>query len=357
MKFRQYLILLLLTGASGYLGYVTRPRVSPILASTEGHLVEQVVSPQERLAAILQQPDGTESDEDLKKLSEELAPTDPESAARALMQCNEMPRWRGLLERLSQEDPAALLRLAAETTELRFLNDLRAYHLKAQHAADPEGLLEKASTIQNTTRFSLNQWAVEAIAKENPTRAIEVAQGLSPGLHQTVILNHALTAAMTEDPQTTLRWISSNMDDLQTMQVYLAFRDYQKSHPQQTKEVILAAPPELQRALVEVTMVRTEEPATAQLGFLRSLPSNLRDAGLRAIFSVSTRAEIMPKLSPEERPIGVEMTTFWTPEQDQAAWLDTLQSPEDKAAAARVIPHLLFATEEQKTALLQRLQQ
>ena len=356
MKFRQYLILLLLTGASGYLGYVTRPRVSPILANTEGHLVEQVVSPQERLAAILQQPDGTESDEDLRKLSEQLTPTDPESAARALMLCDEMPRWRDLLERLCQEDPAALPRLAAEATELRFLNDLRAYHLKAQYSADPEGLLEKASAIQNTTRFSLNQWAVEAIAKENPTRAIEVAQGLSPGFHKAVIVNRALTAAMAEDPQATLRWISSNIDDLHTMQVQLAFRDYQKSQPQQIKEVILAAPPEQQRALIETAMVCSEEPAEAQLEFLRSLPSNLRDAGLRAIFLVSMQAEILPKLSPEERPIGVEMTTFWTPEQDQAAWLNTLQSPEDKAAAARVIPHLMFATEEQKAALLQRLQ-
>jgi hypothetical protein len=360
MKFLPQLILLLITAASMVLGYCTKQPLT-VLVRTEPS-VEQLAnrhvterSPHDRLGEILRQPAGSISDEELQNISEALAPTDPESAAQALLLCKTRPHWTEILGRLSQENPVALIRLLREAKELRFRNDLEAYLLKAQFAADPEGLFQKALTVQNGTRSKLLLWAVEALSKTSPSLAIAQAQSLAPGIAKVTIMNRALRAAMEEDPQGTLRWIAGNHEELNSFQLGWAVVEYQKAHPDLVQKLISSAPEAMQRELTGAVMVGMHGPTESKLDFLRSLPPNLRDAALRTIPADTLRTDILPKLTPEERPAAIEMTTWWTSKEDQAAWLDTLETQEDKAAAARMIPYLPFIDEEPKAAWLRRL--
>lgn len=365
MKYLPHLMLLLITATGIAIGYFTTPRPIPqvavsapaVITTKTDNVAERSAS--ERLAEFLQQPRGTIPDKILKNLSDELAPSDPESAVRALMLCETWKPLGDLLERLSNEDPSALQRLLSEAKELRFRNYLEAYLLKVQFSGNPLGLLRKAETVQNKMRTRLTLWAVESLSKENPSLALEEARNLAPGTARMSILKVALKPAMEEDPQSTLRWLAQNGGEHTTFQVVDAMIEYHAKHPERTKELIINAPAEMQRDLVEGAMVRLilSNNSEAMLQFLIGFPPHIQSHVIRTIPGDVLEKEILPKLSTETRQAAIEKITWNHDNKDLPTWIDTLQTQEDKDSAARVIPHLPFVEEEQKSALLQRLKQ
>ena len=365
MKYLHHITLLLITATGMAIGFFTAPRPIPhtqgapsapagITTKTD-NVAERSAS--ERLAEILQQPRGTTPDKILENLSDELAPSDPESAVRALMLCQTRNPLGDLLERLSNEDPSALQRLLSEAKELRFRNYLEAYLLKVQFSGNPQGLLRKAETVQNKMRTRLTLWAVESLSKENPSLALEEARNLAPGTARMSILKLAMEPAMEEDPQGTLRWLAQNAGEHTTFQVVDAMIEYHAKHPERTKELIINAPAEIQRDLVEGAMVRLilSDTSEALLQFLNGFPPHIQSHVIRTIPGDVLEKAILPKLPTETRQAAIEKITWNHDNEDLPTWIDTLQTQEDKDAAVRVIPHLPFMEEEQKTALLQKL--
>ena len=167
----------------------------------------------------------------------------------------------------------------------------------------------------------------------------------------------ALKPAMEEDPQSTLRWLAQNAGEHTTFQIADAMNEYHAKHPERTKELIINAPAEMQRDLVEGAMVRLilSDNSEAMLQFLNGFPPHIQSHVIRTIPGDVLEKEILPKLPTETRLAAIEKITWGHDAEELPIWLDTLQTQEDKDAAARVIPHLPFVEEEQKSALLQRL--
>jgi hypothetical protein len=367
----------------------TSSAMAPTLQPTSMDPTPDALDPALQLADILTLPLSQRNDEALQKLSRLLLPQDPEAAFRAAM-----AQWgddrSGLgaaAEALVKKDPAAARRLLAECPDLRSKRTLEGYLMADEVSRNPREKLRWADeTLEGVVKQQAVAAGAAALAQLDPEAALEFAAELPPGTMKTNTSIKSLRATLGEDPARAVQWMLESVSKTERgIIAHAAFSGYAKDHPEAALALLPTLPGELQEALAWTILDSKIRAVKAPSEYfskaaeeIQNLPAESRLSVVRSlVWELSTSAEqegrTIPGLlsaikQPAERAAVIEtlMTLRFATDEgpaDQAAGkaaseqktLSLFQTPEDKKAAARVVPFFTNLTGTQRQDILNRL--
>lgn len=363
--------------------------MTPALLPASMAPTPDALDPALQLADILALPLSQRNDDALQKLSRLLLPQDPEAAFRAAM-----AQWgddrSGLgaaAEALVKKDPAAARRLLAECPDLRSKRTLEGYLMADEVSRNPREKLRWADeTLEGVVKQQAVTAGAAALAQLDPAAALEFAAELPPGTMKTNASIKSLSAALDKDPVRAVQWMLESVSKTERGNIARpAFSGYAKDHPEAALALLPTLPGELQEALAwtmldsKLRAVKAPSEYFAKAAEeIQNFPADSRLSVVRSlVWELSTSAEqegrTIPELlsaitQPTERAAVIEtlMTLHFATDKgpvDQAAdkaaseqkTLSLFQTPEDKQAAARVVPFFTNLTETQRQDILNRL--
>jgi hypothetical protein len=362
-------------------------RIAPASSALPGPLL---TDPASQLRAMLARPASERDDEALRKLSQLLLADDPEAAFRAAMALDDgRSEMRAAAAALVKEDPAAARRLVSECPDLRSRRILEAELIADEVSRDPLGKLRWAEeTLEGDVRRKVLNDGVIALAKQDPAAALDFVATLPPGIVKTNAAIRSLSYRMAQDPARALSWLDENTSASERRLISsLAFKVFARDSPEAAMALLPTLLAELRGHLASATLdgkIREiKDPAeyfAAAVDHMDKLPVENRLFAVRSLTSDvfmngHREGRTIPALlasvtEPASRAAVIEhLMTFWfspegigvhfDDEAEQAALdernLSLLQSPEDKQAAARVVPFFTDLTEARRQALLDRL--
>lgn len=393
--------LLAFASAFGVMRYFTIPvplKTSTISATGERDSVPRpaastpqgIASPDllSQLSAILALPPSQRNDEALSKLSELLLPDDPEAAFRA-----SMARWgyaRGLVlsaEALVKKDPAAARRLLADCPDLRSKSALMGAIMADEVRRNPREKLRWAEeTLEGEVKLKAVAAGSAALALLDPAAALEFAAGLPPGALKLGTSNKTLIAAFGKDPGVAMQWLREIPSRHERALLSgTSFWGFSRDHPETARATLPKLQGELQEAFGSAflanKLLAIKDPSeyfSKASNEIKSFPAEIRLPVIRTLaYDASNSDErdgrTIPKLlsvmtKPEERAAVIEtiMAARFSRNEDstgkspemlaaQQKTLGFLQTPEDKQAAARVVPFFTNLSDAQRQDLLHRL--
>ena len=393
--------LLAFASAFGLTRYFTIPvplKVSTFSSAAERNAVPRPAAPTapttapadllSQLSTILALPPSQRDDEVLSRLSNLLLPHDPEAAFRA-----SMARWvyaRGLVlsaEALVKKDPAAATRLLAECPDLRSKSALMGAIMAAEVRLNSrEKLCWADETLEGEVKLEAVAAGAASLAELDPAAALEFAAELPPGALKLGASNKSLIAAFGKDPDLAIQWLTEipSRHDRHLLSA-TSFSGFSQDHPEAASATLPKLQGELQEALgfamlnnkimaikdpSEYFSKASDElksfPAEIRLPVIRYMAEDAAISGERDGRTISGLLSVMTQ--PDERAAVIEsmMALRFSGDEGSAGksaetlsaeqkTLGFLQTPEDKQAAARVVPFFTNLSDAQRQDLLHRL--
>jgi hypothetical protein len=349
------------------------------------------VDPATQLLAMLALPASEQNDEALRKLAQILLPDDPEAACRACMACWGFAQsaFTKAADALVKKDPAAARRLLPECPDLRSRRVLEAALMADEVSRDPQNKLRWAE--QNLEGFVRRKALTDgtiALAKLDPTAALDFVAELPPGVEKTNAAIKSLIPAFAKDPAQAIQWLKENTNPGERDIInWCATSGFVRDFPEAAQALLPTLRGEALEALALATLNSKigaiKEPSeyfAKAADELRNLPTESRLSAVRSLtWQVTTSGEsegrTLPGLlasltEPAERAAVIEsaVTLRFASLNDpmdksaeavhlaaQEKTLSLLQTPQDRQAAARIVPFFNELTEAQKQNLLDRL--
>ena len=398
MKFTQPLIALLsFTSSFGIMCYFRAPaykktpealpivvmRKDPGLTAVPGP-AKAPSDPASELSTILSLPPSPRNDEALQKLGKLLLPEDPEAAFRAAM-----AQWgfnltalRAAAEALVKKDHAAAHRLVAECPDLRSKRMLEAAIMADEVSRNPREKLRWADeNLEGVVKQRAVTAGAAALAELDRAAALAFAAELPPGNMKTNIVRKALELTLKTEPATAIAWLRENASPMEfdTLSRGMFFAFHQAAGPEQTQKLLTSLPSDLQQPMAYAILVKhvtsQENPdavdfAANSKNAIQSFPPSMQDESVRTMIRVwaemnsGQEAALLSAVThPAQRVIVVEALMAQrfaqpasdVPEYSAEQTLSLFQTPEDKQAAARVVPFFTNLTETQRQDILSRL--
>lgn len=340
--------------------------------------------PGSELSAILSLPLSQKNDEALQKLGKLLLPQDPEAAFRAAM-----AQWgfnlsalRTAADALVKKDPAAAHRLLAECPDLRSKRILEASIMADEVSRHPREKLRWADeNLEGIVKQRAVTAGTAALAELDPAAALAFAAELPPGNMKTDTVNKALGLTFKTDPALAIGWLRENTSPAEfaglSRSAFITF--LRAADGEQTQQLLSSLPSDLQQPMAEAILLKhvtsQETPdavdfAARAMDTIQSFPPAMRDESVRTMIRVwaemnsgSEAALLSAVTNPAQRVIAVEALmahrfaepTVDVPEFSAGQTLNLFQTPEDKQAAARVVPFFTYRTETERAEILNRL--
>ena len=337
--------------------------------------------PHEALAKLLALPQDRAHDGQLAAFSESLLSTDPVAAFRAAMSTwhyDENGTLSAAAKALVSFDPSAARLMLTECPDLRTRNLLESVLIADEVRRNPQEKLAWADqNLHGYIRLRSLTLGVEALATTDPDAALAFVEEFPPGVGTFSMRNKALKEKLKQDPLAAAAWMINHLSKEEVQIVTTcATNDAYREDPEQILKFLPLIPKEIQVHMSLGYLMRDfGKLANAQQAFpdvlekIHGLPPAVQDQMLRnLVYFIHDDSEgkscsdLLAVISdPAERTAVVEslatqrLSMFGHKNEESLDWLNLLQTPADRQAAARVIPYVQSLTPAQRTDLLEKL--
>ena len=271
-----------------------------------------------------------------------------------------------------KKDPAAARRLLAECPDLRSKSILEGELMADEVRRHPEEKLRWAeANLEGHVRVKAMNAGITALAAKNAAAALEILSEWPPTIMKLGGQFTALGARMKEDANAALTWASENTYPSERYFTGIqACLNFIKQNPKEGLAILPSLPMEYRKYMgfAVVWQAKSDSPQT-MMDALRALPEEVQLPVIRH-WAAELRDEptsenwLLAALSdPTERATAIEVMALKqlssfdsnSKQPEVLEWLGQFQTPEDKQAAARVVPYLTNLTENQRQDVLSRL--
>lgn len=354
----------------------------PIAASDSRSASSKTVAsalPTDKTAAEAGLPFSTTEEACLLELCRSLKESDPEAAFRAgLARWGfDRPSLAAAAEALVKKDPAAARRLLAECPDLRSKSVLESEIKADEVSRDPEEKLRwTEANLQGYVRIRAMIAGIHSLAVKNPAAALEILAEWPPSSMKLGGQFKALGARMQEDPTAALTWAAENVDPSEKGFAGIqACMNFIKLNPTQGAAILPTLPREYQErmgfAMVWQAKMGSDHALQPMMEAVRKLPQEIQLPVIR-LWAEELRNNLGPTQNqflaaltdPVERITAIEsmaaghLSSYGNEASRPKVleWMSQLIGPQEKEAAARVLPYLTDLTESQLGEIQAKLQ-
>lgn len=335
-----------------------------------------------KTAPVTALPYEKQDEERLLARCRELVATDPEASFRAGMACWGSSAWKEMTEAakaLVHSDPAAARRLLADCPDLRSKSLLESELMADEVSRDPkEKLLWADANLTGYVKIKALNAGLQALAATDAAAALKIVAEWPPGFIKLNGQINGLGYRMKEDPAAAMAWSAENLSPSERGFVGLiASMRYFKDNPGEGLALLPQLPLEYQEhlgiAVANASKRDTSQSLLQMLDTIRSMPGEIQTSVIRSmawdfqngpVGEEKTATRFLEALTaPNQRAAVIEVMavarlSYFHASKEPSKILDSLsqfQTPEDKQAAARVVPYLTDLTETQRGEIMARL--
>lgn len=311
----------------------------------------------------------------LLELCRSLTESDPEAAFRAGMARwgFDKPTMAAAAEALVKKDQAAARRLLTECRDLRSKSVLASEILADEVSRDPEEKLRWAeSNLEGYVRIRAMNAGIHSMAVKNPAAALDILAEWPPSNMKLGGQFKALGARMQQDPTAALTWAAENVAPSEKGFAGIqACLNFLKLNPAEGAAILPGLPREYQEhmgfAMVWQAKIASDHALQPMMDAVRNLPAEIQLPVIRLWASDlrndrgPTQNQFLAALSdPVERTTAIEsmavghLSSYGNEARrpEVLEWISQLKGPQEKQAAARVLPYL---TESQRSEIQDKL--